>query len=59
MKNHSFPKTYTTAGAVYRAKKNYNKRFPDQTFMIIKQDGLFILESVKVVESVKEVEETM
>jgi hypothetical protein len=48
MKNHSFPKTYTTAGAVYRAKKTYSERFPDQTFMVVKQDGVYILESVKV-----------
>jgi len=48
MKNHSFPKTYTTAGAVYRAKKNYSERFPEQTFMVVKQDGVYILESVKV-----------
>ena len=50
MKNHSFPKTYTTPGAVYRAKKTYSERFPEQSFMIIKQDGKYILDSVKVVQ---------
>lgn len=46
MKNHSFPKTYTTAGAVYRAKKIYTERFPEQTFSVVKQDGNYILNSV-------------
>lgn len=46
MKNHSFPKTYTTAGAVYRAKKTYSERFPEQSFMIVKQDGKYILDSI-------------
>lgn len=46
MKNHSFPKTYTTAGAVYRAKKTYSERFPEQSFVIVKQDGKYILDSI-------------
>ena len=46
MKNHSFPKTYTTAGAVYRAKTTYSERFPEQSFMIVKQDGKYILDSI-------------
>lgn len=45
-RNHSFPKTYTTAGAIYRAKKNFEQRFPTQSFVIIKQDDKFILECV-------------
>lgn len=45
-RNHSFPKTYTTAGAVYRAKKNFQQRFPNTEFVIIKQDGKYVLDSV-------------
>lgn len=45
-RNHSFPKTYTTAGAVYRGKKNFEKMFPDQSFVIVKQDGKYVLDSV-------------
>lgn len=45
MKNHTFPKTYTTAGAVYRAKKTYGQRFPEQVFEVVKQDGKFLLTS--------------
>ena len=47
MKNHSFPKTYTTAGAAYRAKKIYTERFEGQTFMVVKQDNKFLLECVE------------
>lgn len=46
MKNLTFPRTYTTPGAVYRAKKNYTERFPDKTFMVIKQDGTYVLDVV-------------
>ena len=35
-RNHSFPKTYTTTGAVYRAKKNFQQRFPEYVFVIQK-----------------------
>lgn len=45
-RNHSFPKTYTTAGAAYRARKVFEGRFPDMAFMIVKQDGKFVLEGV-------------
>lgn len=48
MKNHSFPKTYTTAGAVYRAKKTYKTRFPEQDFSVVKEDGKYILSSSSV-----------
>jgi hypothetical protein len=45
-RNHSFPKTYTTAGAIYRAKKNFQEMFPDQSFITMKQDGKYILDKV-------------
>lgn len=45
-RNHSFPKSYTTAGAVYRAKKNFQQRFPDMVFVIIKEGEKYILECV-------------
>lgn len=48
MKNHSFPKTYTTAGAAYRAKKTYKTRFPEQDFSVVKEDGKYILSSSSV-----------
>ena len=35
-RNHSFPKTYTTAGAVYRARKTFQDRHPDYIFVIQK-----------------------
>ena len=46
MKNHSFPKTYTTLGAVNRAKKTYLERFPDKDFVVVKQDGKYLLEAI-------------
>ena len=51
-RNHSFPKTYTTAGAVYRAKKNFQQRFPNTEFVIIKQDGKYVLDSVTEIQEV-------
>lgn len=46
-RNHSFPKTYTTAGAVYRAKKNFQQRFPDVMFFIVHQpDGKYVLDTL-------------
>lgn len=48
MKNHSFPKSYTTAGAAYRAKKTYKTRFPEQDFSVVKEDGVYILSSSSV-----------
>lgn len=58
MKNHTFPKTYTTAGAVYRAKKTYGQRFPEQVFEVVKQDGKFLLTSSPRVEVKQEVVKT-
>lgn len=58
MKNHTFPKTYTTAGAVYRAKKTYGERFPEQVFEVVKQDGKFLLTSSPRVEVKQEVVKT-
>ena len=43
MKNHSFPKTYTTLGAVNRAKKIYSERFTT-AFKVTKEDGKFVLD---------------
>lgn len=51
-RNHSFPKTYTTAGAVYRAKKNFEQRFPNTVFVILKEDGKYVLESVGMTQEV-------
>lgn len=51
-RNHSFPKTYTTAGAVYRAKKNFQERFPNTEFVILKEDGKYVLESVGMTQEV-------
>lgn len=45
-RNHSFPKTYTTAGAVYRAKRNFEQRFPEKTFVVVKEDGKFVLDAI-------------
>ena len=45
-RTHSFPKTYTTLGAIYRGKKNFETMFPDSTFVVVKQDGKFILERI-------------
>jgi len=58
MKNHTFPKTYTTAGAVYRAKKTYGERFPEQVFEVVKQDGKFLLTSSPRMEVKQEVSMT-
>ena len=46
-RTHTFPKTYTTLGAIYRGKKNYEKMFPTSTFMVVKQEGKFILERIE------------
>ena len=45
-RNHTFPKTYTTAGAVGRAKRNFEQRFPDKTFMVVRQEDKYVLEAV-------------
>lgn len=45
-RNHTFPKTYTTAGAVGRAKRNFEQRFPNKTFVVMKQDGKYVLDAV-------------
>lgn len=42
-RNHSFPKTYTTAGACYRARKVFEKKFEGQVFSITRDDGKYIL----------------
>jgi hypothetical protein len=46
MKNVTFPRTYTTLGAIYRAKKTFSERFPTKTFVVIKQDGKYTLECI-------------
>lgn len=51
-RNHSFPKTYTTAGAVYRAKKNFQVRFPNTEFVIIKEGEKYVLDSVTEIQEV-------
>lgn len=43
MKFVSFPRTYTTPGAVYRAKKNFTERFPELVFAVTKEDGKYVL----------------
>lgn len=45
-RNHTFPKTYTTAGAVGRAKRTFEQRFPNKTFVVMKQDGKYVLDAV-------------
>lgn len=43
-RNHTFPKFYTTAGAVGRAKRNFEQRFSEYTFIIQKlPDGQYML----------------
>lgn len=47
MRNHTFPKTYTTPGAVYRAKKNFETMFPNQIFSVIKQgEKVYVLDTI-------------
>jgi len=43
-RKHSFPKYYTTAGACYRARKNFEQRFPNFHFVITKlPEGHYML----------------
>lgn len=55
MRNHTFPKTYTTAGAVYRAKKNFETMFPNQIFSVIKQGKkVYVLDTINQMVVVKD-----